>query len=211
MTTRALSLANPVIQMARPTPASGVGHRSYGVLTPNGPNRHRGHCPRSPRVLLYQGPLRRWLWRGSQRQRSDRMKAIVWLAVVGVIFTAAPAAAQEYDGDDLGSGRRFAGTGPSRRDRDRNVTKPSGHSRDGDLGKRRLHPHAVAVRPVSPGVRSRWIPARRANCRPRAHADAAAAESRWASPALTETVQVVARAADVLTQTSQVATNFSRS
>ena len=48
MTTRALSLANPVIHdwLVRTCPLGLI--TVYGVLTPNGPNRHRAIAPDHP-------------------------------------------------------------------------------------------------------------------------------------------------------------------
>ena len=111
------------------------------------------------------------------------MKVLVWLAVVGVIFTAAPVAAQSTTGTISGRvvdsqglalpGVTVTATSPNLQGARETVT-----SENGDYILTLLPPGSY-----TPRVRSGWISARRAIGRPRAHAGRCRSRLNWASRA----------------------------
>ncbi len=137
------------------------------------------------------------------------MKAIVWLAVVGVIFTAAPAAAQSTTGTISGRvvdaqglalpGVTVTATSPNLQGTRETVTSENG---DYILTLLPSGPYRVVFEIAGFQRVERSVGLAPTQVLP--------LQIELGVAGVTEAVQVVGRAADVLTQTSQVATNFNQ-
>ena len=135
------------------------------------------------------------------------MKAIVWLAVVGVIFIAAPAAAQSTTGTISGrvvdsQGLALPGVTVTATSPNLQATRETVTSENGDYILTLLPPGTYRLVFELAGFQ-------------RIERSVGLAPTQnlplpieMGVAGVTEAVQVVGRAADVLTQTSQVATNF---
>ena len=137
------------------------------------------------------------------------MRLGIWL-VVAVLAMASVASRTEHHRNDFRPRRRRAGTHGSGRDRERGVGEPAGHSHRRHIRERRLHLHAAAVRPVHDHVRAERIRAPAADGQRSRRRRSLPVDVTMGLAGVAETVEVVGRAADVLTQTAQVATNFSQ-
>jgi hypothetical protein len=137
------------------------------------------------------------------------MNAIVWLAVIGVLFTAAPAAAQSTTGTISGrvvdtQGLPLPGVTVTATSPNLQGTRETVTSENGDYILSLLPSGVYRVVFELAGFQriERSVGLAPTQILP--------LQIELGVAGLTEAVQVVGRAADVLTQTSQVATNFSQ-